>query len=109
MDICLANLTCDNKFSIKNISAEVTFKPIDLIWWKKYKYTSYGRLKKSMLISFFYFQIIHINTGVVTFNSIYFSYNAICWSGSNVVGIFFPFFKLTTQGACEWKKIIHVT
>lgn len=30
MDICLANLTCDNKFSIKNISAEVTFKPIDL-------------------------------------------------------------------------------
>lgn len=62
-------------------------------------------LKKSKLLSFFNFQNIYINTGVV----LLFLIQCYSWSGSNLVGIFFPVYKLTTQGACKFKKILHVT
>lgn len=104
-DICLANLKCDNKFSLKNISAEVTFKQIDLYLVEKILVHIIWSFEKIKVVIFFFFKLsISIQ---VWLYSIHFSYNVFCWSGSNVVGIFFRIFQINDTRGVQAKSIMR--
>lgn len=105
-DICLANLKCDNKFSLKNISAEVTFKQIDLYLVEKNISTHHMAVWKDQSCYHIFIFKLFISIQVWLY-SIHFSYNVICWSGSNVVGIFFRIFQINDTRGVQAKSIMR--